>query len=116
MIYASDTATLAAMEVIVHHGGIPQDYVGIRVDIPDAVRVLVADVPPGWPDLVPEDVTREAGTAWVKSGESAVLRVPSATMSVAGYNYVLNPSHPEFAQISFRFEPVTFHKGLRPRD
>ena len=35
VVYAPDTVALAAIEVMVHHGGIPEDYVGIRIDIPD---------------------------------------------------------------------------------
>lgn len=33
VIYASENTVLAAMEVIVHHGGIPQDYVCIKIEI-----------------------------------------------------------------------------------
>ena len=53
VIYASDTPALAAMEVIVHHGGIPVDYIAIRIDIPDDVEISTLDVPDGWPALVP---------------------------------------------------------------
>lgn len=58
---------LAAMEVIVHHGGIPEDYVAIRIEMPDEVEILPANVPDGWPDLVPESITAEQGTVWVNS-------------------------------------------------
>ena len=57
VIYASEDAVLAAMEVLVHHGGIPEDYIAIRIDIPDDLEVGTLDVPDGWPDLVPEAVT-----------------------------------------------------------
>ncbi len=55
------------MEVIVHHGGIPEDYVAIRIEMPDEVEILPANVPDGWPDLVPESITAEQGTVWVNS-------------------------------------------------
>jgi RES domain-containing protein len=115
VIYASEDTVLAAMEVIVHHGGIPQDYVGIRIEIPDDLEIGTLDVPDGWPDLVPEEVTAEQGTNWANTCKQAVLRVPSATMSVSGYNYVLNPAHSDFARISFSFEPVRFDPRLRRR-
>jgi hypothetical protein len=35
-------------------------------------------------------------TAWVKTGLQAILRVPSATVSVSGYNYELYPAHVDF--------------------
>jgi RES domain-containing protein len=113
VIYASENVVLAALEVIVHHGGIPRDYVAIRIDIPDDVQIGTLDVPEGWPDLVPEAITAEQGTKWVEAGRQAVLRVPSSTMTTAGYNYVLNPAHPEFSRISFAFEVVQFDARLR---
>ncbi|MBL8292030.1 MAG: RES domain-containing protein [Bryobacterales bacterium] len=115
VIYASDDAALAAMEVIVHHGGIPQDYIGIRIDVPDDLEIGTLDIPDGWPDLVPEEVTADLGTKWANTCKQAVLRVPSATMSLSGYNYVLNPAHSDFTRISFSFEPVRFDPRLRRR-
>jgi RES domain-containing protein len=116
VIYASENPVLAAMEVIVHHGGIPEDYVGIRIEIPDDLEIGTVDVPDGWPDVVPEELTAEQGTKWADACKQAVLRVPSATMSISGYNYVLNPAHPDFARISFTFEVIRFDVRLRPRE
>lgn len=92
VIYASETIVLAALELIVHHGGIPEDHVGIRIDIPDDIEIQ--------------------GTGWVEACHQAVLPVPSATMSISGCNYVLNPAHPDFARISFSFEPIRFDPRL----
>jgi RES domain-containing protein len=78
VIYASETTVLAAMEVMVHHGGIPQDYVGIKIDIPDDLEIGNIDVPDSWPNLVPEELTAKQGTEWVNACTQAVLRVPSA--------------------------------------
>lgn len=116
VIYASEDIVLAAMEIIVHHGGIPEDYVAIRIDIPDDLKIGISDVADGWPDLVPETVTAEQGTQWVNGGHEAVLRVPSATMSLSGYNYVLNPAHADFARVAFSFEAVRIDPRLRRRN
>lgn len=35
------------------------------------------------------------------------IKVRSVTMSISEYNYVLNPAHPDFARISFSFEPIS---------
>lgn len=113
VIYASEAIVLAALEVIVHHGGIPENYAAIKIEIPDDLEIGTLDIPDGWPDLVPEIVTAEQGSNWVKSASQAVLRVPSATMSLAGYNYILNPAHPEFARISFSREAVSINPRLR---
>jgi RES domain-containing protein len=50
------------------------------------------------------------GDAWVASGASAVLRVPSAIVAAAEWNYLLNPAHPDLPKVkvgkavSFRFD------------
>jgi RES domain-containing protein len=90
---------LAAMAVIVHHGGIPEDYVAIKIEIPEDLEIGTLDIPDGRRDLVPEIVTAEQGTNWVTASSQAVLRVRSATISLSGYNYVLNPAHPDFKRI-----------------
>ncbi len=72
VIYASEDMVLAAMEIIVHHGGIPEDYIGIRIDIPDQIEIGTLNIPAGWPDLVPEAVTARQGTDWVNAGSHAV--------------------------------------------
>ena len=113
VIYASETMALAALEVMVHHGGIPEDHVAIRIVIPDDLEIGEINLPQGWQDLMPEAVTAEQGTNWALSMTTAVLRVRSATMSVSGFNYVLNPAHPEFARITFSFEPVRFDPRLK---
>lgn len=113
VIYASEDCVLAAMEVIVNHGGIPEDYIGIKIEIPDDFEIGTLPIPGGWPDLVPDEVTAQQGSSWVNAGQQAVLRVPSATMSISGYNYIFNPAHPDFARISFSFEPVRFDPRLR---
>ncbi len=99
VICASEDMVFAAMEVMVHHSGIPEDYIGIRIEIPDDIGIGTLNIPGGWPDLVPEAVTAGQGTDWVNACSHAVLRVPSATMSVSGFNYVLNPAHPDFARM-----------------
>jgi hypothetical protein len=44
------------LEVIVHHGGIPEDYVGTRIEIPDDLEIGTLEIPEGWPDVVPGSV------------------------------------------------------------
>lgn len=97
--------SLAALEVIVHYSAIPADYIGIEIIIPDAVAIATADdlaLPEGWPEIVPEEITAARGTAWVRSGRTAALRVPSAVIP-SEYNIILNPAHPDFALVEFRF-------------
>ena len=82
VIYASQDIVLTALEVIVHHGGIPEDYVGIKIDIPDDLEIGTSTFQTGGRMWVPEEVTAGQGTKWANTCQQAVLRVPWATMSV----------------------------------
>jgi hypothetical protein len=81
VIYASEDMSLAAMEV-----------------------------PGGWPDVVPEQITAEQGTEWVNAARQAVLRVPSATMSLSGIPLHTKSSASGLREnrLSFRAGPVRF--------
>jgi RES domain-containing protein len=48
----------------------------------------------------------QLGDAWLNSLENAILRVPSAIIPQE-YNYLLNPSHPDFSHIRINV-PETF--------
>ncbi len=115
MIYASESPTLAALEVMVHHGAIPEDYIAIRVSIPASLHIAQLELADGWTDLMPVEATALQGSEWVERGESAILKVPSATMSLAGFNYIINPNHPDFSELEFAFVELRFDRRLRPR-
>ena len=53
---------------------------------------------PGW-DAIPEGlVSRNEGSNWLKSGRTALLRVPSVIIGEED-NVMLNPAHPDSARI-----------------
>jgi RES domain-containing protein len=94
---------LAALEVIVHHGGIPGDYQVILIDMPDALPIESierGDLPETWPDPSTDRDTEVRGDMWAVSLRTPVLKVPSAVI-LSEHNYILNPRHPEFAKIRF---------------
>lgn len=112
-VYVGGSLALASMELLVHLrvADVLRTYRRLLVRIPERLILVVDErgLPRGWatPGLHP--VTQEIGDRWLDSRESAVLRVPSAV--VAGEaNYVLNPLHPDFAEIEtggigdFRFD------------
>jgi RES domain-containing protein len=101
VVYLADHPALAVLEVLVHLDlppeDLPEDYVLLRVRLPDAQAVgSGADA-------------RPAGDAWLAAGEVAVLRVPSVLVPQAE-NLLLNPRHPAAAQaevvetVAFRFD------------
>ena len=112
-VYLGGSLALASLELLVHLRvpDVLRTYRKLRVRIPAGLVSAVdeEDLPEGRaaPGLHP--FTQGMGDRWLESGESAVLRVPSAV--VAGEaNYVLNPVHPDFARVEtggiedFRFD------------
>jgi len=64
------------------------------------------ELPSNWRDHPPPPETKAIGDQWVSEGSSLVLRVPSVVVPNE-FNYVLNPSHPAFADISIG-DPIPF--------
>lgn len=105
MVYLAEHPALAVLEVRVHLDLplelVPEDYVTLRVALPDEPPEVVRD----WPQE-----PRRLGDAWLRQGRSAVLRVPSIVAPEAS-NLLLNPRHPRaaeavvLAQAPFRFDP-----------
>jgi RES domain-containing protein len=107
VVYLAGQSALAVLEVRVHLDLppelIPADYVLLRVKLPaDSVEecaTLATD-------------PRAAGDAWLRSGRSAVLRVPSVLVPDA-WNLLLNPRHPRAAAAEVeRSEPFRFDVRL----
>jgi RES domain-containing protein len=92
MIYTAEHPALAVLEVRVHldlpPDLLPDDYVLMRVDLPDE--------PPEEVAAMPSD-PRATGDDWLRSGRTAVLRAPSAIVPTAT-NLLLNPRHPRAAE------------------
>ncbi len=88
VIYMAEHPALAVLEIRVHldlpPDLLPDDYVLMRVELPDE--------PPAVIDALASD-PRAAGDAWLRSGGTAVLRVPSAIVPETS-NLLLNPHHP----------------------
>ena len=107
VVHMAQSTALAMLENLVHMSrqDYPTGYVVVAATVPDHVRIVEHL---RYLDSTSSDAARErtAGDQWLLSGESAVLRVPSAV--VAGdWNYMINPRHLDFAQISIE-SPVPF--------
>ena len=108
VLYASEHASLAVLETLIHAGGrkIPPRSL-TRITIPDDLAIESA----GWLEM---PASQSFGDAWVREGRTAVLRVPSIAVNQLESNLVLNPSHPDFVRISrsaaepFIFSPRFF--------
>ncbi len=102
MVYCATSLALAAMEMFVHldPSVAPEDMVAVEVAAPDDLaveEVALRSLPKQW--RATEVETTEVGTAWARSGRTALLRVPSAVVE-GEWNVLLNPVHAEFGRIA----------------
>lgn len=115
VVYTSGTLSLAAIEYLVHVDSdiLPDSLVSVQATIPESLAIetiFPSDLPTNWKDTIIPVTLQERGTTWVNSGKSPVLKVPSAIIDNE-WNYVLNPSHPDFSQVTwnsgipFSFDP-----------
>lgn len=114
VIYAAQSASLAALEVLVHYSVLPKDHVLTEIRIPDNLTILrleAASLPDGWNAEVPIPDTQNIGEMWVNEKRSAILSVPSSIVP-SDRNFILNPAHPAFADIAFQ---PSFHFHFDPR-
>jgi RES domain-containing protein len=113
VIYCSATASLAALEILVHFSVLPINYTLTEIRIPDHLLIKIVDIaslPPGWdaPSYHPD--LQLLGTSWASRRASVALSVPSSVVR-SERNYLINPEHPDFEEIQFlpstpfRFDP-----------
>jgi len=118
MVYTSSSTALCALEILVHLGAsiVPRDHVLIEIDVPDEITARCMELnplPPGWDSMPESDEAKKAGTAWAKSQQSALLRVPSV-IAREDWNYLINPLHPDTKKLTaaitrdFQFDPRMF--------
>jgi RES domain-containing protein len=92
----------------------PEDLVSMAAEVPgdlDSIpRMDPGELPAGW--RATENLAlREIGKAWVESGQSVALLVPSAIIDEE-WNLLLNLAHPDFALIRTE-TPKPFHFDAR---
>lgn len=122
LVYASSTPELAVLEALAHlHENPRRRHWMCRLELPPrhaALAVPVTDLDHGWQRRPRQ--TRALGAAWLRSGASLALHVPSALVS-EGTNVLLNPDHAKGPQVccevltAFVFD-ARFRPLRRPRD
>ncbi|HWZ87139.1 MAG TPA: RES domain-containing protein [Thermoanaerobaculia bacterium] len=115
VVYASESLSLAALELLVHCDPalLPADLVAIAAEIPDSVRIRRLGeeaLPRDWRRYPAPEALAKFGSDWLEQRETAVLSVPSAVVP-RERNVLLNPDHPEFRKVrvaapeAFSFDP-----------
>ena len=104
VVYLADHPASALVEVMVHleidAEDLPTHYQLLGIEVPDDVAVTAlaeTELPDGWRQQFA--VTRARGDEWLRTGATALLRLPSAIVPEAT-NYLLNPAHADTARIS----------------
>ena len=114
VVYVSEHQSTAALETLVHAlpAGVEQKYTAFQLEWPDELTERLPDrkLPRDWRASPAPSATMRVGDVWARERRSAVLAVPSA-ITPADTNFLLNPEHPDFAQIrigpptDFAFDP-----------
>jgi RES domain-containing protein len=113
IVYLAESRALAVLEVLVHleADDLLKHYrlISLSMDAKFVKALAPTDLPENWKQDPPARSTIRLGDRWFASGESAVLRVPSAIVP-AESNLLLNPAHPDFEKMKlgipqlFRFD------------
>jgi RES domain-containing protein len=114
VVYTAGTQSLAFLETLVQDQPLRARYVMIPAQIPTELeieRVRVNELPSSWRDHPAVEELRNIGSNWATGLSSAVLAVPSPVIP-AEANYLINPRHPGFAEISIG-EPQELVTDLR---
>jgi RES domain-containing protein len=99
VVYTSSTIALAVLEWRAHLTQWPAPPVMIiEIQFSPALVFTTAKLPHNWKQLLAPKANAAAGDNWVKSGKSAILKLPSAIVPEE-FNYLLNPLHPHFSRI-----------------
>jgi RES domain-containing protein len=111
-VFTSATLSLAALERFVHTDSDlePEELVAIPVDIGESTieSVEVEQLPADWRSFPAPPALAVIGEQWFRASRAAVLSVPSVVIPHER-NYVLNPTHREFAEFSIgRSQPFIF--------
>lgn len=117
VVYTSETRALATVEFLVHVSlsNAPRGLMIVTIEIPDSIvpeDAPGASLPKSWRDYPPPRQVADLGTEWAKSGESLLLKVPSAVVEQE-YNILINPLHSDMRRVKLqRVEKFEFDKRL----
>ena len=94
-------------------GTLPPNQHFVRISVPRGASYEVFSPPalPGW-DAMPASVSKAFGERWCLERRSLLLIVPSVIARL-DRNFLINPAHPEFADIATSLhEPVFWDARL----
>lgn len=124
IVYLAESPAGAMVEALVHleldEIDWPRQYQLLQVEYSDKLHAETLNPAStrNWRATV--SVTRKLGDEWLRSGRSALARVPSAILPET-WNFLLNPDHEDARQVrvvratSAEFDPRLIRASRRPR-
>ncbi|MCX6239781.1 MAG: RES family NAD+ phosphorylase [Bacteroidia bacterium] len=100
VVYASEHASLAAWEKIVHMASFenfPNDLLLVKIEIPDEIEIRTVPqnvLAKGWDSFPFISETVSYGSSFLQDKVCLALKVPSAIIPDE-FNIILNPLHPD---------------------
>lgn len=103
VIYTAESIPLAFLESMLRRQGVGfnRDFNTMVIEVSDTLPVKTIDIkqlPNGWRDAYDYRTCQQIGDAWYDSGETVLLKVPSAVLPDAA-NYVIHATHPDYSSI-----------------
>jgi len=101
MVYTAGSQSLAMLEMLVQDEPLRANYMMIPATLPDMLVIEHIDATQlltDWRDPAARQPLQSIGSDWATRRNSAILAVPSVVIP-AETNYLLNPTHPAFAEI-----------------
>ncbi len=118
LVYTAESRALAMLEISVHldlSEDLPIDRYYVEIDVPEDILILevsIKDLPINWDSKPPLLATQFIGDDFVRSGEAAILKIPSAIIKPE-FNYLINPNHPDAKRIKIiSKESLNFNERL----
>ena len=106
VVYAAESRSLACLETLVHlaAGGLPFNRYLVEISIPGPVWAAAqtetpVSLPVGWDAAPASRASIGFGTAWLRSGTSAVLVIPSVIVPEECC-VLINSAHPDSTNIA----------------
>jgi RES domain-containing protein len=99
VVYLAGSPAAALLEVCVHTSAndVPPEFTLLKIEGPELKSDIIrpGELPQDWTARF--EITRELGTAWLKSRRTPLLQVPSAIVPET-INFLFNPMHPQAAR------------------
>jgi RES domain-containing protein len=118
VVYTSSSIALAVLEVLAYRKARkplpPRHLYRVTLDQDDVMWLQSAHLPNDWMVYLHPAGTQAIGDAWVNSGTTLALAVPSV-LAPQEHNIVLNCGHPGFARLQIEGpEEFPFNPRLTP--